>query len=90
MSRAGIASDVGFLLQLRSSEPRVFVFQKFLAVLHGLWDRSFLTRDGTHTLGSESHGVLNAGLQGNFPSLMFLPGESHGLRSLVGCSPCCR
>ena len=71
MSRAGIASDVGFLLQLRSSEPRVFVFQKFLAVLHGLWDRSFLTRDGTHTLGSESHGVLNAGLPGNFPSLMF-------------------
>lgn len=29
-------------------------FQIFLAVLHGLWDRSFPTRDQTHTLGSES------------------------------------
>ena len=41
MSRAGIASDVGFLLQLRSSELRVFVFSKIFGCVTWLVGSQF-------------------------------------------------
>lgn len=41
MSRAGIASDVGFLLQLRSSELRVFVFSNFFGCVAWLVGSQF-------------------------------------------------
>ena len=41
MSRAGIASDMGFLLQLRSSELRVFVFSKIFGCVTWLVGSQF-------------------------------------------------
>ena len=47
-----------------------FLFSYILAMLHGIWDFSFPTRDGTQASCYEQHGVLTPGLPGK--SLLFL------------------